>query len=207
VADVDATPSARLALRDERDLVREGYRFLDEKRLLLAAEVLRELDVYAGQHAALLALYDEAARGLAAAVAVHGLEGLQVHPATPGEAASVERHGRTFLGVPLQSAELKLPAAAPVDAVLPSPEARRVAELFRRLLTDSARLAALTGNLERLLAEYRRTERRARALEDVLLPELEATLAEVEQRLEEQELEEAVRVRLRPPADSSPATG
>jgi V/A-type H+-transporting ATPase subunit D len=168
---------------------------------------MRELDRYAARHAAFLALYREAAPGLAEAVAVHGLEGLQVHPAPPADAAQVTRQARTFLGVALQAAELALPAPAPAAAVVPSPEARRVADRFHRLLTESAALAALTGNLERLLAEYRRTERRARALEDVLLPELEATLAEVEQRLEEQELEEAVRVRLRPPADSSPAMG
>jgi vacuolar-type H+-ATPase subunit D/Vma8 len=39
------------------------------------------------------------------------------------------------------------------------------------------------------------TARRARALEDVLLPELSATLAELDARLEEVEQEEAIRVR------------
>ena len=48
----------------------------------------------------------------------------------------------------------------------------------------------------RLAAEYRRTERRARALEDVILPEIEGTLREVESHLEEVDQEEAIRTRL-----------
>ena len=32
------------------------------------------------------------------------------------------------------------------------------------------------GNLERLRLEYRRTERRTRALEDVLMPEIDLTI-------------------------------
>ncbi len=55
-------------------------------------------------------------------------------------------------------------------------------------------LAALERNLRRLAAEYRRTERRARALENVLMPELEQALRFVEEQLELYELEENVRV-------------
>ena len=59
----------------------------------------------------------------------------------------------------------------------------------------AARLAVLTGNLERLRVEYLRTSRRARALEDVLLPEIDERLGVIDNALEEQEREEAVRVR------------
>ena len=43
--------------------------------------------------------------------------------------------------------------------------------------------------------EYQRTERRARALEDVLLPELEETTRQIDGHLEALDLEEAVRFR------------
>ncbi len=36
------TRSAYLELLDERDLVREGYEFLDEKRMIIAVEMLRQ---------------------------------------------------------------------------------------------------------------------------------------------------------------------
>jgi V/A-type H+-transporting ATPase subunit D len=53
----------------------------------------------------------------------------------------------------------------------------------------------MVGNLQRLRADYARTERRARALEDVLLPEIDETLRGVESALDELEREEVVRAR------------
>ncbi|MDH4290118.1 MAG: hypothetical protein OEV65_15360, partial [Aquincola sp.] len=61
----------------------------------------------------------------------------------------------------------------------------------------SAPLAAVVGNLERLSQEYRRSVRRARALQDVLLPALERDVADIETRLEELEQQEAVTMRHR----------
>ena len=65
--------------------------------------------------------------------------------------------------------------------------------------------AASAGNLERLAAEYRRTERRARALENVLLPEIERALRTTEEHLEQADREEAVRIRTA--AQRSPGKG
>jgi vacuolar-type H+-ATPase subunit D/Vma8 len=62
------TRAAILALREERVVVGEAYDFLDEKRLLLAAELLRQLEVYARLSARIEALAQSAGRRLAAAV-------------------------------------------------------------------------------------------------------------------------------------------
>jgi V/A-type H+-transporting ATPase subunit D len=61
-----------------------------------------------------------------------------------------------------------------------------------RLLVE---LAGVKTSLENLLDDYRRTERRTRALEDVILPELGVTISSIEEHLDEQEREEAVRAR------------
>ena len=63
------------------------------------------------------------------------------------------------------------------------------------MLEAAVPVAAVTGNLERLANEYRHSLRRARALQDVLLPELDRDLNEIENRLEELEQEEAVWMR------------
>ena len=79
----------------------------------------------------------------------------------------------------------------------PSPEARACRAAFAALLAAAVPLAAVTGNLERLSQEYRRSVRRARALQDVLLPELGRSIHGIETRLEELEQEEAVLMRRR----------
>ena len=55
-----------------------------------------------------------------------------------------------------------------------------------------AELAAVSTTLARLVAEYRRTVRRVRALQDVLLPELDTDISDIETRLEDLEREDAL---------------
>lgn len=191
------TPSILMALREERGVVREGFRFLDEKRLLLASEIIRELDRFRDMRKQFRREYREAAGTLREAIGRHGLQGLQVYPAGSLTGGTISAKRRRFLGVPLQSAELELPEQPPREAVDPSPEARNCAAAFAAVLAHSAALAAATANLQRLLDEYHRTSRRARALEDVVLPELNEAVADVAGRLEELDQEEAVRTHFR----------
>jgi V/A-type H+-transporting ATPase subunit D len=84
--------------------------------------------------------------------------------------------------------------------VAPSPELAACRRAFGALLDAAVPLAATEGNLERLSQEYRRSVRRARALQDVLLPESERALREVETALEELEQQDLVSMRHRPQA-------
>jgi V/A-type H+-transporting ATPase subunit D len=56
-------------------------------------------------------------------------------------------------------------------------------------------MAALSASLRVMARDYVRTERRARALENVLLPEIDADLARVDSQLEGIDQEETIRVR------------
>jgi len=190
MAEFTPTRSLAIALAEERRTMREGYAFLDEKCLLLAGEMLREVKRHraiVGQAAPLQA---RAERALAAALLRHGLNGLQVYPAPPGEQRlRVDR--RALLGVAMRDAALEGDQGRPPAAVAASPEAAACGAAFSAWAARLVELAAVSGNLARLHAEYRRTVRRVRALQDVLLPEIEQTLHEVEASLEELEQDEA----------------
>lgn len=204
MAEVVPTRSAALQLADERDLMRQGYRFLDEKRVLLASEMLRCLRDHERMHAALVERLREARNALREALLRHGLDGLQAYPAVPVEPAAPQTAHARFLGVPMLANHFAPRAGSGDDsAVDASPEARACRDGFAALLGPLAQLAASAGNLERLGAEYRRTERRAKALENVLLPEVEGSLATILGQLELADQEEAVRIRLAGRARSS----
>lgn len=204
MAEVVPTRSAALQLADERDLMRQGYRFLDEKRVLLASEMLRCLRDHERMHAALVERLREARSALREALLRHGLDGLQAYPAVPVEPATPQTAHARFLGVPMLANHFAPRAGSGDDsAVDASPEARACRDGFAALLGPLAQLAASAGNLERLGAEYRRTERRAKALENVLLPEVEGSLATILGQLELADQEEAVRIRLAGRARSS----
>ena len=100
------------------------------------------------------------------------------------------------MGVALQEAELLAVAAPAPGGVDRSPEAEACRARVRASCSRRrAPLAAVAGNLERLQQEYRRAVRRARALQDVLLPELDRTVYDIETRLEELEQEDAIWMR------------
>jgi len=190
------TRSAFLELKDERQLVREGFEFLDEKRMILAQEMLRRLQVYEDTMAKYRALHEEAAAALCVAVGRHGLDGLGIYPVTRLDEARVDQDLVRFLGVHLLDGEFEAGgAAAPRPAVSPSPEAERCRTVFRALVPLGLEIAVMRASLLRLIREYVRTERRARALENVILPEIEGNLRFMDEQLEAMDQEEAVRVR------------
>ena len=194
-----ATPtrSVVLELKDEQRAMHEGYVFLDEKCLLLAAAILRELEQYAALDRALLAAHEAAIQTLRAALARHGLGDLQVYPALDQTAATLACQWRSIMGVRLQDVTWRPADAVPPPSVEYSPEAEACRRAFIVLIAASARLAAGSGNLERLGSEYRRSVRRARALQDVLLPEVDGEVYRIETRLEELEQEDAISMRRR----------
>ena len=198
---MESTPtrSALLGAREERQIMGEGFRFLDEKRLLLAAEMAQQFELYRRERDRWLQAHQEAVAALQQAVARHGLQGLQVQSTSVNEQAVIHQQVRHFFGVVLlDNIVLEPDKREPhwEESLGLSPEFILCRQAFAHLLTVSAKLAAMSGNVHRLLAEYKRTERRARALEDVLLPELDDKIHEMDICLEEMDQEEAVRVRL-----------
>lgn len=198
--DIIPTRSALLELKDERLLVDEAFEFLDEKRLLLAAEILRQLDMYELLVAEIEVLGRDASRQLAATVQRHGLQGSSVYPALLLSNTELAVSENNFMGVTLTTTELQYHVNEQTEqnaACNPTAEAQHCQSLFLELARQSAILAGVSGNLHRLLMEYRLTERRARALENVILPEIEQTLNIISTHIEELDLEEIVRAHLK----------
>jgi V/A-type H+-transporting ATPase subunit D len=194
--EIVATRVALLELGEERRLVQEGYELLDEKRMMLAAEILRRLRDYTSLAAESAQRQVEARARFHAAVSRHGWQELALAPVASLANAELRRETRVFLGLDLAKARLDGTDARPAaEAMLPTPELRACAQAVIELVRTRVALAADGASLRRLAHEYRRTERRARALENVLLPEIDDALHFVGEQLEALDLEEAVRVR------------
>jgi V/A-type H+-transporting ATPase subunit D len=188
------TRSLLIALAEERRAMREGYAFLDEKCLLLAGEMVRQVRVHSILSQELAVLAGSARQALADALARHGLHGLQVvPPSVPQQKLRIEP--RPLLGVTLLRAQLIGAAGSAPPAVYPSPEAEACRAAYAAMAVKLAELAAVSTTLARLYSEYRRTVRRVRALQDVLLPELDADIADIDTRLEDLEREDAIATR------------
>ena len=193
--EVTPTRSTAMELADERKLMRQGYEFLDEKRMLLASEMLRQLRDYQELSEQLFAETKDAANALALAVERHGLDQLQVYPAP--KAPVMPHNKRTlFLGLAMLSAgQTPVSAATARAAIDPSPEAKACRAAFEKLVGIAVVIGLRASNLMRLAREYRHTERRANALENVLLPEVEAAMKLIDEQLDTMEREEVIRTR------------
>jgi V/A-type H+/Na+-transporting ATPase subunit D len=191
-----ATRITFLELKDERRMVQEGYALLDEKRMLLASEILARLRRYRALREEWLATLEAARAAMRAGVRRHGMDGLTVYPATAAAPGLFESRPERLLGLHLVEADL---TEAPLDSEFtpaePSLEAPACAARFRELAALATRMAALSASLRVLARDYTRTERRARALENVLLPEIESDLVRVDSQLEAIDQEESIRVR------------
>lgn len=194
-----------LELRNERRVVEDGHRFLDEKRALLAHAVLERLAAF---ETGLGTFGDNERRAhdaLEAAVGAEGLEALQLRAPAASMERRLSRRTTSFLGIAVvEDASLQEDAAArdkadasraPQD-MPPSSEVEACARRFADLIPEALPLATELGNLLRLMREFQRTQRRVRALEKVVLPELRSDERRMEEALEEVEQEDALRVRL-----------
>lgn len=187
-----------LEMKREREVVEEGHRFLDEKRVLLAREMLDRLAKCAERRTQFETSERDAHAALERATGRLGLEQIQVHPPLDAGSLELETGAGSFLGVRLPQPELKggPPEAGEVEPVVERNEIAVAADHFAGLFDDALALATDYAALLRLEAEYQRTQRRVRALEKIILPEMRADERTLENALEELELEEAVRVRL-----------
>ena len=197
-----ATRIAQLELKDEQRLVKEGYELLDEKRIRLVAEIraqLGRLRRWQGD----MRKPQEAARGaLMAALNRHGIDELSGYPPLSADEGELKFARARLFGLELLDPRWH-PSAARLTKrpVNPSPEARDCARDYRALLEPLVMTAVCSLNLRRLMREYVRTERRARAIENVLLPEIDRNLKFIDEQLEILDQEEIARVRQRRPSD------
>jgi V/A-type H+-transporting ATPase subunit D len=190
-----ASRSAYLELLHELELTNDGYRFLDEKRILLAAEILQQRDVYRDAHDRFKALCRSAADALREAAADQGLDGLQVAPVPVLTNPRLQVAGRACVGLELLDATFDPGNVAMRRGPLrPSPGLDTCREAYLDVVKAAAPLAALTANLQRLMHEYARTERRVRALENVVLPEIKGEIEAMEEHLDLVDQEEVIRV-------------
>jgi V/A-type H+-transporting ATPase subunit D len=192
-----ATRIAQLELKDEQRLVKEGYELLDEKRIRLVAEIRAQLGRLRRWQAEVRKAQEAAQNALMAALNRHGIDELLGYPTLSDDDEGEIKFARTRLfGLELLEAQWHAGAARLTEQpVNPSPEARVCARDYRALLEPLVMTAVCSLNLRRLMREYVRTERRARAIENVLLPEIAWSLKYIDEQLEILDQEEIARVR------------
>ncbi|MFW5826228.1 MAG: V-type ATP synthase subunit D [bacterium] len=184
------TKTNLIGIRGELDLARQGYDLLDQKRNILVIELLSLVDQAVDYEARVNRALEEAYGSLEEAVLANGrLRVLHLSSAV-NVGASIDLGSRKVMGVrlPVVSTDFTEhpPYFSPTDNSFWIDEA---IESFKEVLNLIGHLAELKVSIVRLARDVRRTIRKVNALEKIAIPELEETVAMIQERLEENERE------------------
>jgi V/A-type H+-transporting ATPase subunit D len=194
---IPPTRSNLLRLKQELQFAREGYEILDQKREVLAKELVRLANDAETMEAQMAKLLASAYSVLEKAMLMMGRERVEWAALAVYKTVDVQVKYRGVMGIslPLIEASGEPPAMTyslgNTTATLDEANA-----LFREVLSRLPELSRLVTSVWRLAVELRKTQRRVNALQYIFIPDYEETIAFIESALEEQEREETFRLKL-----------
>ena len=194
-----ATRAELLAKKSQIGLARQGRDLLKEKRNALLRELMRTAEQVMYRSDELERSVGEATMALALAEALDGPEAVQSAAFAAGGQVTLEVTGSNIMGVPVPVIEQKSVARSPLNRgyCLPNVSSRidAAAEAFEHLLNLTIEVADSEMRLRRLAEEIGRTTRRVNALDNVLIPRLEAQRDFIQMVLDEREREDLFRLK------------
>jgi V/A-type H+-transporting ATPase subunit D len=196
---VYATRSELLARRARIRIAVQGSGLLKERRSAL----IKEFDRLGASVLRSIELLDHEIAGagqlLGTAIAVEGREPLDSAAFAAEDGIEVALHTRSVTGVDIVEIERgeveRARTGRGYSLVATSAQIDAVADRFESVLSRLLDVAALELSVRRLADEIARTTRRMNALEQVVVPRLQAERARIALVLEEREREDRVRLR------------
>ena len=185
-----------LAMKRSRELARTGFDLMDRKRNILVRELMALIEQAADIQSRMEQTFSEAYAALEDATISLGscsslAEGVKIDQ-------SLALQYRSVMGVeiPILSADTSNKHVLPYGLVETTSELDDAYAKFsraKRLLRD---LAETENTIFRLAYTIKKTQKRANALQNVVLPDLDETIKLITDSLEEKEREEFVRLKV-----------
>ena len=189
---VRPTKGFLLELKDVLETIREGYKLLSTKRDELTSRLKPLIDELAKIRSEVMVEIEEA---LCSFRAIYGMLGPDVVDAY----AAMNRGLLEVHVVPLSIMGVHTPMlrSAEIPGVKDKfgPPVRGVATKLGRVVQSFLKIVELESRAEAIALDLERTNRIVNALEKIIIPELEETIRYIEDILEEESLEEFVRLK------------
>ena len=194
---VAPTKTNLLRIRHELEFARLGHELLDQKRNILVIELLNLVDQAVDFQERVVKALEEAYRTLEQAVLRMGKLRVSHLASAVNIRADIELKTRRVMGVRLPVVQTSFSEHPPYYSPLgTSFWIDNSLEEFKEALQLMGRLAELKISIIRLAAEVRGTIRKVNALEKIAIPDLEQTVSFIQNRLEENERDMFVLMKL-----------
>jgi V/A-type H+-transporting ATPase subunit D len=196
---INVPPTRSTLIRTKQDLqfAREGYKILDQKRVVLAKELVRLANDAEALERDMGKLTAEAYRALEKARMMMGRERVEWAALAMNKTVEVQLKYRGVMGIalpliessgkPLEISYSLGDTAAALD---------EASALFREVIGRIPELSRLVTSVWRLAIELRKTQRRVNALQYIFIPDYVETISFIQSSLEEREREETFRLKL-----------
>lgn len=178
-------------------LSKQGYELLDKKRNVLIREMMDLIERAKSLQGRIDETFTNAYRALQAANIMLGISNVeQISFAVPRE-EGIKLHVRSVMGV-----EIPMVEHQSADAMFPYGVYRTGAALdeayqaFARVKELTLQLAEVENSVYRLASSIKKTQKRANALKNIMIPRYERIAAEIQSALEEKEREEFSRLKV-----------
>ncbi len=194
---IPPTRTNLIQMRNELQFAREGYEILDQKREVLAKELVRLANDAETLQEQMDELITAAYRALRLAKLTMGREHVEWASLAVNKTVDVELKYRGVMGVTLPLIEAS--GAPPELSYSPGDTTATLDEasaLFRDVVQKIPDLSRLETSVWRLAVELRKTQRRVNALQYIFIPDYVETINFIQSSLEEREREEVFRLKL-----------
>ncbi|HID17458.1 TPA: V-type ATP synthase subunit D [Candidatus Bathyarchaeota archaeon] len=191
-ARVKPTKGFLLQLKKRVGFVEEGYKLLELKRDELANELRASLDVLGAKRRELEERVERSLRNLGRAYASLGSNEMRSQTKAVEKSLEIDVLPRSVMGIVVPY--LKVQSEPSVINKF-GPIVRSVAREFRELMEGLLRVAELESRIERIADDLEKTNRKVNALEKIVIPEYKRVIKQIEDRLDEDLLEEFIRTK------------
>lgn len=178
-------------------LSQTGYELLDKKRNILIREMMALIDNAKGVQGRIETTFKDAYAALQNANMEIGIEEVQKIALSVDEEKSVKVKFRSVMGVEIPLVELnedkKMPVYGFSHTTSSLDEAR---EKFLEVKELTRLLAQIENSVYRLAESIKKTQKRANALKNIMIPRYEAETRNIQNALEEKEREEFSRLKV-----------
>lgn len=185
-----ATKTNQLLLKQELEVAKMGHALLEQKKEILAIELVRLLRQATEIKIITKKLRSKAHAAFRRVLLKHGLSKIQELAAQVKYAHKIKIHARVIAGLKILEASAEI---APMAEQFPLAQSDSLfddcMQAYLDLLANLLEYAVFENKVIEICYEFRRTQRRVNALEKVFIPEYKSSLSYINSVLDNKELE------------------
>jgi len=193
---VSPTKSNLLSAKSSLKLAKEGYQLLDKKRNVLIQEMMERIDEAKEIQSQINDYFYRAYEALQIVDITQGIQTVEEIAAGTKPIDNLKIRTYSVMGVEIPVVEELTDEIIPHYSFYKTNLALdRAFKNFQRVVNLISRLAEIENSVYRLASSIKKTQKRANALDNILIPRYEKTVKFISETLEEKEREEFFRIK------------